>query len=236
MIKRKEYYIYKATNKTNGKVYVGKTYDFEKRKREHIYDIDDNSPFHRALKKYGIKNFLWEIIDIAYTQDDIQKKEVYWIKRLNSWIKADNSNGYNVTLGGEGGISWNSRKVKQFTLSGEFLREYHSCAEADTLNGMYRGAAQYGCSGQRNNVQGYQWRYSDECPENKIQPYVRESEKRKRIVQLDKDGTEIKRFSSITEAAKELNIGRTGISACLTGKTKSCVGYFWKYEKSIQNQ
>ena len=59
----KRYVIYKVTNSINGKVYVGKTYNFEKRKREHIYDIEDNLPFHRALKKYGIDNFVWEIID-----------------------------------------------------------------------------------------------------------------------------------------------------------------------------
>jgi predicted GIY-YIG superfamily endonuclease len=59
----KEYIVYKATNKINGKIYVGKTYNFEKRKKEHIYDIDNDIPFHRALKKYGIDNFEWEIIN-----------------------------------------------------------------------------------------------------------------------------------------------------------------------------
>ena len=65
----KRYVIYKVTNSINGKVYVGKTYNFEKRKREHIYDIEDNLPFHRALKKYGIYNFVWEIIDTAESDE-----------------------------------------------------------------------------------------------------------------------------------------------------------------------
>lgn len=52
---KKEFVIYTATNKINGKIYVGKTYNFEKRKQEHIYDIDNGIPFHRALKKYGIE-------------------------------------------------------------------------------------------------------------------------------------------------------------------------------------
>lgn len=50
----KEYIVYKATNKINGKIYVGKTYNFEKRKKEHIYDIDNDIPFHRALKNMAL--------------------------------------------------------------------------------------------------------------------------------------------------------------------------------------
>jgi predicted GIY-YIG superfamily endonuclease len=44
----KKFVIYKVTNKINGKIYIGKTYNFEKRRREHIYDIENELPFHRA--------------------------------------------------------------------------------------------------------------------------------------------------------------------------------------------
>ena len=134
----KRYVIYKVTNSINGKVYVGKTYNFEKRKREHIYDIEDNLPFHRALKKYGIDNFVWEIIDTAESDEEIIEKEIYWIKQLNTCIYEKDSWGYNVTLGGEGGVSWNSRPVIQFSKNGYKINEFHSCAHACVETGIHR--------------------------------------------------------------------------------------------------
>ena len=58
------HYIYKVTNKINGKIYIGQTNNFEKRKREHLLDKRTNhQAFKRALNKYGFDGFDWEIID-----------------------------------------------------------------------------------------------------------------------------------------------------------------------------
>ena len=132
----KKFVIYKVTNKINGKIYIGKTYNFEKRRREHIYDIENELPFHRALKKYGTDNFEWEIIDTGISDNEIKEKEIYWIKKLNTCVHFPNSNGYNITLGGEGGVSWNSRPVLQFDLDGNFIAEYVSCAHASVETGV----------------------------------------------------------------------------------------------------
>jgi group I intron endonuclease len=98
--------IYKVTNLVNGKVYIGQTVrEFEIRKTQHIYDTisnKDNSIFHKALLKYGQDKFQWEIIDNAETEEELNKKEIYWINFYNSYIRAKNSNGYNMTIGGEG--------------------------------------------------------------------------------------------------------------------------------------
>ena len=135
---KKEFVIYTATNKINGKIYVGKTYNFEKRRKEHFYDINDDIPFHRALKKYGIENFEWKIIDCAKTDDEIKEKEIYWIKKLNTCIHSKNSNGYNITLGGEGGVSWNSLPVIQYDLDGNYIQEFLSCQHASVCTGIGR--------------------------------------------------------------------------------------------------
>jgi len=89
--------IYKATNKINNKSYIGFTVDFEKRKKEHIKQIQYGlTYFHKALKKYGLDNFEWTILkDDATLEDEIkliQEHETFWT--LNK--------GYNLTLGGEG--------------------------------------------------------------------------------------------------------------------------------------
>jgi predicted GIY-YIG superfamily endonuclease len=53
--------IYKATNKVNGKSYIGlTTQDFETRKNQHIYNALNNfstGVFAKAIIKYGQENF-----------------------------------------------------------------------------------------------------------------------------------------------------------------------------------
>ena len=98
--------IYKVTNKINNKIYIGKTIrGFEKRQKEHEKSIQKGNngihmPFHCALKKYGIENFVWEIIDTALTHQELCEKEKEWIKRLDS---QNINKGYNITEGGEYG-------------------------------------------------------------------------------------------------------------------------------------
>jgi len=226
----KEYVIYKVTNRINGKIYIGKTYDFQKRKREHLYDIDDNTPFHKALKKYGLDSFEWEIIDSAVSDEELVKKEIYWIQTFNTNIHSKNSNGYNVTLGGEGGVSWNSRPVIQFDLNGNPIKEFISCSNADTELKLYRGAAQYGCT-KKGLVGGYLWRYKDEWDGTVLEPYKRESKGTIPVMQFDLNGDYVATYDSLIEAALKTNTSRTGISACLSHKAKTSNGFVWIYQK-----
>ena len=59
-------YIYLIENKINGKKYVGCTiYTIEYRFQEHIKTINKfpNRPLYRAMKKYGVNNFLISILE-----------------------------------------------------------------------------------------------------------------------------------------------------------------------------
>lgn len=97
--------IYKATNKINGKSYIGKTVKkLYIRVCEHLSasNRDSQHYFHKAIRKYGIQSFDWLIIDTSETNEILTEKEIYWIKFLNT--KAPN--GYNLTDGGEGMTGW----------------------------------------------------------------------------------------------------------------------------------
>ena len=49
------------------------------------------------------------------------------------------------------------------------------------------------------------------------------------IVQMTKDGDFIKEWRSATDAAKALRGERTSIVICLKGRTKTALGYKWRY-------
>ena len=103
--------IYKAKF-PNGKVYIGKSKNFESRKMSHFYNSNykktTSTKMKRAINKYGFDNIKWEIIFESDDIDIINEKEKEYIIFFDS-IK----NGYNISNGGDGGdtISNNVRKI-----------------------------------------------------------------------------------------------------------------------------
>lgn len=96
--------IYKFTNKINNKIYIGQTTQtLEQRIKKHLQQLDDETYFHRALKKYGINNFDIEIIEKNIPLNELDKREIYWIKIYNSYYTSNK--GYNLTKGGQWGNS-----------------------------------------------------------------------------------------------------------------------------------
>lgn len=88
--------VYKITNTINNKVYIGQTINsLEQRFTRHKQDALSkrlDTHFARAIRKYGPDNFVAEIIDTAQTQEELTKKEYYWIGFYNSC-----NSGYNET-------------------------------------------------------------------------------------------------------------------------------------------
>lgn len=54
--------------------------------------------------------------------------------------------------------------------------------------------------------------------------------KHRPILQLNIEGELVKRWDSVREAERELNLSHGGINACCNGKQKSSHGYKWRYE------
>ena len=75
--------IYKITNKLNGKVYIGQSVNIEERFKSHKYSYNNskasgyNTKFYRALWKYGIANFSFEIVEEC-SRDQLNIREDYW--------------------------------------------------------------------------------------------------------------------------------------------------------------
>jgi len=96
--------IYKATNKINGKMYIGQTvHRLRQRKQSHIsaaLSIRDNTYFHRALRKYGNENFSWKILQECDTIEELNQLEIFYIGYYNTF----GNNGYNLTVGGKSGL------------------------------------------------------------------------------------------------------------------------------------
>jgi len=93
--------IYKATNLINGKFYIGQTTkSLEHRMYQHKLSAKEGKyVFARAIKKYGFENFKFEILCKCETIEELNNKEIEFIKRLKS---TNRDIGYNMTVGGSG--------------------------------------------------------------------------------------------------------------------------------------
>jgi group I intron endonuclease len=92
--------IYKITNKINAKSYIGKTKlsveeRFKQHKKESNKERCKHRPLYKAINKYGIENFKFELLEET---DSPEEKEIYYIKKYNTYGKT----GYNATKGGDG--------------------------------------------------------------------------------------------------------------------------------------
>lgn len=93
-------YIYELKNNINGKSYVGQTIDIQKRIWKHksiakTKNYKNTNKFYTDLDLFWIDNFTLIILE-SCDENLLDKKERYWIKKLNTI----EPNGYNILVGG----------------------------------------------------------------------------------------------------------------------------------------
>lgn len=91
--------IYKIKNKINNKVYIGRTiHGFDVRYGKKWYENTHNIKLLNSINKYGHENFeVTKILDVAFSNKELNLKEKHYIKMYNS---TDKKYGYNITIGG----------------------------------------------------------------------------------------------------------------------------------------
>lgn len=122
------YCIYIIENKINKKIYIGQTYNFEKRTKEHkrtAYSknhICYNYPLYVDIRKYGIENFSFNILESNIETKELSNEKEF--AYINEYDSVNPSIGYNLRCGGNvqkgiynvsygktGSKSWHSKKV-----------------------------------------------------------------------------------------------------------------------------
>ena len=125
-------FIYKITNKINGKSYIGQTIqNVKERFYQHCATkcskAVSNMAIHRAIKKYGKSNFTVEVIE-EIDSANLNDRERYWIKYYNSY-----NNGYNSTKGGQDGC----KPFKDLDVE-SIIKEYNTGKSLRTLGTIFK--------------------------------------------------------------------------------------------------
>jgi group I intron endonuclease len=107
------YELYKVTNKSNGRMYIGQTCQGHKRRwYVHCWKAarGGEQRFHKAIQKYGKDNFSVELLVVGPTLEWINDLEQKAIKLYDTF-----NNGYNDTKGGDGTVGQKFRLGKKHT-------------------------------------------------------------------------------------------------------------------------
>lgn len=223
--------IYKAQNKINGKIYIGKTNNLPKRIREHTrYDVHNGLMFHRAIAKYGAENFAWDVIDETDDNEKANELEKYYIQFYNSF----KPNGYNMTTGGDGNSNQQAKPIVCLTLDGKFVKKYNSAAQAEREDGFTNSTVLMCCKKQSLTCKGHLFMYEEDYLKNGPIKYKKPRNVRcKKVIQCDDKGNYIARFDSIQDASEMTGTSRTSILGCLSGKYKKANGFIWVHENDF---
>ena len=201
-----EQIIYKITCQVNGKVYIGQTQQtLTQRWKQHCFPSSKGCiELHRAIQKYGEDNFTVEQIDCAVDQEELDRKERFWIKHYDSTNK---EKGYNIAVGG--GAPMANRK--------------HSDATRQKMSKSHTGLKMSEEERQKliKRITGI--KHSEERIRKRVEKAQRP------VVECDMDGKELKVWQSATIAARETGINRCSIRDCCRGRQNKAGGRTWKY-------
>jgi predicted GIY-YIG superfamily endonuclease len=245
--------IYKITN-PKGKIYIGQSIDIERRFKEYKKLTCKKQPkLYNSLQKYGVENHKFHIIEECFIEQ-LNEKETYWKKYYLIQFKEDWNNILFCNLYDNGGgplsketklkmsISASGKpknhghkisitkmkKVFQYDLNCNFIREFNSVKEAAEYLGVGHGTIISNCcnkSKKNKTAYGYIWKWKDD--KSDFSWNIERSSKNIKIFQYDLLGNFIKEYSSVYEASTFLNLDKGTISLCINKKRKTCGGYYF---------
>lgn len=246
--------IYEICNLINGKIYIGKSIDIERRWNQHKYS-KTKIVLSNSIKKYGLTNFKFSVIetfdinqyDKISLECELVKSEQKWMDIKKSYIKEigyniDKTSKPNLTIKRNDDFGKKISKIKiemnhggqtviQYSLNGEKIKEWKSAADVERNLGILSENVSGVCLKKQKTAGGFIWRKEyDILTKEDLKKINTLNRNRKKIKKLSLDGDFIEEFNSINDAAKSINSKYTSaiVHVC-KGRHLSYKGFKWVY-------
>lgn len=122
--------------------------------------------------------------------------------------------------------------IRQLDMDGNLVAIHDGFGELEKSTGFKHSDIIGVCQGKRDCAYGFRWEYVNEALRKKADD-VRKKRSKKgglTVVQLDMDGNEVARFSSLAEAQRITGFNRNKISACCHGEIDLYRGCQWLFD------
>ena len=233
--------IYKITNNLTGDFYIGSSINIEKRikiHKEHLNrKVHPNKYLLNVVTKYGISNFLFEILEECI-EENLLEKEAFYIESLKpkynlmpascGRIVHSEETKKKISMKLKSKVDDSFRKRMSETNKGRKMSEESKLAISNANKGRKKiwKSGIHPSVGKPSHFRGKTGASSPSYgKKGKLSIFS------KKIYQLDKDSLEIiKIWDSLTEACEGVGIkSKTDLARCATGRQKTAGGFKWKY-------
>ena len=221
-------FVYITTNNINGKKYIGqKKYDECGNWKDYL---GSGIILTKSIKKYGKENFSKEIIEECETKEQLNEREKYWISYYNA---VDSDDFYNIAFGGDGGRTcygathYASKKVYQYDLEGNFLREWDNIKRAAEEYNISPSDISRTCRNEAKQTGNFQWSF---IKYDNLHKKAKEYSGAKEIYQLDQNFKIIKTYKNISHIDSNI-YNREKITYCCHFRAITHNGYYWVYSE-----
>lgn len=179
---------------------------------------------HRFVAKYFVenKNDYNEVNHIDGNKENNNVQNLEWSTRSLNNLHAFRTG---LRKNAKYGDCLMSKKVYQYDLQGNFIKEWGSSTEAADYYGIYPSGIIDCANRKHETCAKYIWRY---YKKDKIDNSNYLKTLPKKVYQYDLQGKLIKVWNSAKDAANYFKIDKSCINDCARGKTKTSMGYIWK--------
>lgn len=238
----KTWCVYKHTNKTNGKVYIGITSKKPEQRWEGGIGYRHNEHMTNAIQKYGWDGFSHEVLLVGLSEDEALDMER---KLISEYQSADRRYGYNIEAGGVKRGAYSPETLEKMRqrmlgdknpnygkhLSDETRRKLSECnrGERHPKWGTHHSEETRKKIGDKSRGERH-YLYGGHPTDATIEKMRRNSPKCKQVLCVETGVV----YRSVREASRATNINVSGICLSIKGeRVKTAGGYHWQFVEEV---
>lgn len=234
--------IYYILNTINNKIYIGQTFNFKRRIKQHKVCLNSRNKANPILQnswiKYGASSFEFGILELC-SKEDLNKLEDFCMKLFNS---LDREYGFNINDAYANKIyteishatinkikmSRIKKKIYKYSIEGHYIESFASITEASSLSNVCASEIVTSAKNiNKNTAGGFRWSYIKRQNLKPFDNWFMANPNLEKFQQYDLDWNFLKSYKTVKEL-NEAGFNHSSVYLVSSGQRKTHKGFKWK--------